>query len=58
MYSGIFLTSPISSSILITASFAPPCAGPQSDAIPDAIQAKRLAPDDPANLTVEVDAFC
>ena len=51
-------TSPISSSIFITASFAPPCAGPHNDAIPEAIQAKGLAPDDPASLTVEVEAFC
>ena len=58
MYSGIFLTSPISSSIFITASFAPPCAGPHKDAIPAAIQANGLAPDEPASLTVEVDAFC
>ena len=30
----------------------------QTDAIPAAIQAKGLAPEEPANLTVDVDAFC
>ena len=48
----------ILSSILSTASLAPPCAGPHKDAIPAAIQANGLAPEDPASLTVEVDAFC
>ena len=55
--SGIFLTFPISSSILRHASLAPPWAGPHKHAIPEAIQAKGFAPDDPASLTVEVDAF-
>ena len=40
------------------ASFAPPCAGPHKQAIPEAIQAKGFAPEDPASLTVEVEAFC
>ena len=34
---------PISLSILSTASFAPPCAGPQREAMPLAMQAKGLA---------------
>ena len=55
---GIFLISPISSNIFITASLAPPWAGPHKEAIPDAMQAKGLAPEEPASLTVEVDAFC
>ena len=46
------------SSMLKAASFAPPCAGPHKQAIPAAIQAKGLAPEEPASLTVEVDAFC
>ena len=37
---------------------APPCAGPHSEAIPAAMQAKGLAPLDPAVRTVEVEAFC
>ena len=49
---------PISSSIRRTASFAPPCAGPQSAAIPEAIHAYGFAPVEPARRTVEVDAFC
>ena len=40
------------------ASLAPPCAGPQRQAIPDAIHANGFAPEDPANLTVDVEAFC
>ena len=55
---GIFSFVPISPSMVSTASFAPPCAGPHSDAIPAAMQANGLAPDDPASRTVEVDAFC
>src|SRR5579859_2443753 len=49
---------PISISILSTASLAPPCAGPHSEAMPAAIQANGLAPEDAARRTVEVDAFC
>ena len=41
-----------------TASFAPPWAGPHSAAIPAAIQANGLAPEEPARRTVEVEAFC
>src|SRR5262249_42827546 len=52
------LTEPISVNIFKAASLAPPCAGPQRQAIPAAMQAKGLAPDDPAKRTVEVDAFC
>ena len=49
---------PISSSIFSAASFAPPCAGPHKDATPAAIHANGFAPEDPANLTVDVEAFC
>ena len=49
---------PISSSIFSAASLAPPWAGPQRQAMPAAIHANGLAPDEPANRTVEVDAFC
>src|SRR5258708_37641919 len=58
MKSPTFDTSPICSSICSAASFAPPCAGPHRQAIPAAMQAKGLAPDEPARRTVEVDAFC
>ena len=51
-------TVPISSSILSAASLAPPCAGPHRQAMPAAMQANGLAPDDPASRTVEVEAFC
>jgi hypothetical protein len=51
-------TSPIWFSMSSTASLAPPCAGPQSEAIPAATQAKGLAPELPASRTVEVLAFC
>ena len=50
--------SPISCSIFSTASLAPPCAGPHSEAMPAAMQAKGLAPREPAMRTVEVEAFC
>ena len=40
-----------------TASFAPPWYGPQRAVIPAAIQAKGLASEEPAILTVEVEAF-
>src|SRR5438128_9746927 len=58
MYSGIWLTLPISASIFSAASLAPPCAGPHRQAMPAAIQANGLAPDEPDRRTVEVDAFC
>ena len=51
-------TVPISASMFRHSSFAPPCLGPQSEAIPAAMQANGLAPDEPARRTVEVDAFC
>ena len=54
MLSGV----PISASILSAASLAPPCAGPHRQAMPAAMQAKGLAPDEPASRTVEVEAFC
>src|SRR5438270_13704457 len=50
--------SPILASIFKTASLAPPCAGPQREAMPAAMQANGLAPDEPAMRTVEVEAFC
>jgi len=58
MYCGMFSVLPISRSMLSAASLAPPCAGPQRQAIPAAMQANGLAPDEPASRTVEVDAFC
>src|SRR5206468_1183175 len=58
MKSGIFSTVPMSASIANAASLAPPWAGPQRQAIPAAMQANGLAPDEPAIRTVEVDAFC
>src|SRR3546814_19998930 len=39
-------------------SLAPPCAGPQRQAMPAAMQANGLAPDEPAERTVLVEAFC
>ena len=56
--SSILSSWPISSSISSTASLAPPCAGPQSAAIPAAIQENGLAPVEPAKRTVDVEAFC
>jgi hypothetical protein len=47
----------IVSNILITASFAPPCAGPHKDTIPALIHANGLANELPVILTVEVEAF-
>lgn len=41
-----------------TASLAPPCAGPQSDAMPADIQTNGLAKELPVILTVDVEAFC
>src|SRR3954463_640941 len=58
MNSGTLETSPISSSISRQASFAPPCAGPQRQAMPAAMQAYGFAPEEPDRRTVEVDAFC
>ena len=57
-YSGTRSTVPISSSILSAASLAPPCAGPHRQAMPAAMQANGLAPEEPARRTVEVEAFC
>ena len=58
MNSGIRSLEPISRSMLSTASLAPPWAGPHSEAMPAAMQANGLAPDEPARRTVEVEAFC
>ena len=44
--------------MLSAASLAPPCAGPHRQAMPAAMQANGLAPDEPASRTVEVEAFC
>src|SRR6202012_4559228 len=44
--------------MLSAASLAPPCAGPQRQAMPAAMQANGLAPEEPAIRTVEVEAFC
>ena len=49
---------PISSSMWITASLAPPCAGPHSEAMPAATLANGLARELDASRTVEVLAFC
>jgi hypothetical protein len=57
IYKGIFYSVPISLSIFSTASLAPPWYGPHSAVIPAAIHANGLANDDPAILTVEVEAF-
>src|ERR1043166_2984418 len=40
------------------ASLAPPWAGPHRQAMPAAMQANGLAPDEPAMGTCEVEAFC
>ena len=58
MNSGILSTVPMSASIASAASLAPPCAGPHRQAMPAAMQANGLAPDEPAMRTVEVEAFC
>src|ERR1700738_3507793 len=58
MNSGILSTVPISASIASAASLAPPWAGPHRQAIPAAMHAKGLAPDEPAIRTVDVEAFC
>lgn len=57
-YSGMRSAVPISRSICMTASLAPPCIGPHSEAMPAATHANGLASDDPASRTVDVDAFC
>ena len=54
----MFDLSPMRASIFSTASLAPPCAGPHSEAMPAAMQANGLAPLDPALRTVAVEAFC
>jgi len=58
MNSGIFSGEPISFSMFRASSLAPPCEGPHRQAIPAAIQANGLAPDEPARRTVDVEAFC
>src|SRR6201987_116080 len=58
MKSGILSTVPIPASIASAASLAPQCAGPHRQAMPAAMQANGLAPEEPAIRTVEVDAFC
>lgn len=55
--SGILSSCSIALSILITASFAPPWAGPHRLATPADNTAQGLAKEDPAILTVEVEAF-
>jgi hypothetical protein len=55
---GMRSTEPISASIFSAASLAPPCAGPHRQAMPAAMQANGLAPEEPASRTVEVEAFC
>ena len=55
---GIRSGVPISRSISRHASLAPPCAGPQRQATPAAMQAKGVALELPASRTVEVEAFC
>ena len=49
---------PIIRSMFTTASLAPPWDGPQRAPTPAEMAANGLANDDPANRTVEVDAFC
>ncbi len=58
MKCGMFFTSAISVNCWMTASLAPPCAGPHSEAMPAPMQANGLAPELPASRTVEVEAFC
>src|ERR1700731_746402 len=58
MKSGILSTEPIPDSIASAASLAPPCAGLHRQAMPAAMQANGLAPEEPAMRTVEVEAFC
>ena len=47
MKAGMFFTSPISVSIFSAASLAPPWAGPHRQAMPAAMQANGLAPEEP-----------
>src|SRR6201988_4895170 len=58
MKSGILSTEPMSERLASAASLAPPWAGPHRQAMPAAMQANGLAPDEPAMRTVEVEAFC
>jgi hypothetical protein len=51
-------TVPISCNIIRASSLAPPWLGPHRQAIPAAMQANGLAPEDPVMRTVDVDAFC
>src|SRR3974390_689071 len=44
--------------MLRAAWLAPPWAGPHRQAMPAAMQANGLAPEEPAMRTVEVEAFC
>src|SRR3977135_4082197 len=55
MKSGILSAVPMSASIARAASLAPPCAGPHRQAMPAAMQANGLAPEEPAIRTVEVE---
>lgn len=55
-YSGILSGVPISRSMAMTASLAPPCIGPHNDEMPAATQANGFASDEPANRTVLVEA--
>src|SRR5574337_1536287 len=54
----MFFVLPLLPSMASTASLAPPCAGPHSEAMPAAMQANGLAPVEPARRTVDVEAFC
>src|SRR4051794_41848877 len=58
MKSGILSTVPMSDSIASAASLAPPWAGPHRQAMPAAIQANGLAPEEPAGGTAEGGGFC
>ena len=48
----------IVSSMRRTASFAPPCSGPDRAPTPAATEAYILASAEPTSLTVEVEQFC
>ena len=54
----MFFTSPISSSIRNTASFAPPCSGPYSAATPAATAEYGSTCDEPTARTAFVEQFC
>src|SRR5579883_1941044 len=58
MTSGMRSFVPMSSSMRNTASLAPPCNGPHSEAIPAAMLANGFAWLEPTPRTVDVDAFC